>query len=278
MEIKRCTKCVNPSTRPNITFNELGLCPVCQFESEKNCHTIDWEERHQELKNICLWGKENTKSSHDCIVTVSGGKDSVRQACFARDNLGMNPLLVSCVYPDEQLSPRGANNLSNLINLGFDVISISLNPQLWKKLMREGLFRFGNWAKSTEMALYATPIHIAIAYKIPLIFYGENPVYTIGEKHGRLDGDASQLKQGNTIAGGPKALLSEGMTDQDTHFYYYPSDEDMAAAGLRLIYLGYYIPDWSGQNNADFAIKLGLEVRSETPCQTGDIFVLGIAL
>lgn len=270
--INRCIKCLNPSTRPNIQFNELGLCPVCQFEENKKNQVIDWDQRLQELNEICKWGKEHSRSTYDCIVTVSGGKDSVRQACFARDILGMNPLLVSCLYPDEQLTERGANNLSNLINLGFDTISLSLNPQLWKKLMREGFFKFGNWAKSTEMALYAIPVHTAIAYQIPLIFYGENPVLTIGEKHGRLDGDASQLKQGNTISGGPSTLLLNDTTKQDTHFYYYPSDEDMIAAKLRLIYLGFYIKDWSGQNNAIFAINKGLEVRTETPEMTGDLW------
>src|SRR6185436_19984008 len=187
-----------------------------------------------------------TRATYDCIVTVSGGKDSTRQAIFARDELGMNPLLVSCVYPPEQLHDRGAQNLANLISLGFDTLSIGLDPQLWKRLMREGFFRFGNWARSNEMALYAIPIHAAIAYQIPLIFYGENPVLTIGERHGRVDGDASRLKQGNTIAGGPAQLLPHDVTAQDAHFYYYPPDDDMAAAQLRLVYLGYYMRDWSG--------------------------------
>lgn len=272
MKVKYCSKCVNPSTRPNITFDERGVCPVCQFEEGKSRQVIDWEGRRKELNGICEWGKNNTRSSYDCIVTVSGGKDSTRQACYARDELGMNPLLVNCSYPPEQLSELGADNLSNLISLGFDTVSLSLNPQLWKQLMREGFFRFGNWARSTEMALYAIPIHFAIAYQIPLIFYGENPVLTIGEKHGRTDGDASQLKQGNTIAGGPSSLLPDDVTPQDAHFYYYPPDEDMEAAQLRLVYLGYYMPDWSGRNNADYAIARGFKVRPEPPEAIGDLW------
>ena len=37
--------------------------------------------------------------------------------------------------------------------------------------------------KASEMALYAAPVHIALSYGIPLMFYGENPAHTIGEKH-----------------------------------------------------------------------------------------------
>ncbi|MDR3491491.1 MAG: N-acetyl sugar amidotransferase [Gammaproteobacteria bacterium] len=272
MKIKLCKKCVNPSTRPNMSFDHNGCCPVCQYAESRNNSEIDWKARSSELKNICDWGKSNTKSQYDCIVTVSGGKDSTRQACFVRDELGMNPLLVSCSYPPEQLTDLGADNLENLIQLGFDTLSMSLNPLLWKRLMREGFFKFGNWQKSTEMALFAIPIHIAIAYHTPLIFYGENPVHTLGEKCGSSDGNASQLKSGNTIAGGPDTLLPKDVTKQDSHFYYYPSDDEMKNAELRLIYLGYYISDWSGKNNAEFAINRGLKVRSDGPEVIGDLF------
>lgn len=270
--MKFCARCVNPSTRPHIFFDEEGVCPVCRFEELKRKERIDWEERRRELGEICQWGRTNSKSSYDCIVTVSGGKDSVRQAMFARDELKMKPLLVSCVYPPEQLHERGAHNLSNLISLGFDTLTVSLNPQVWKTLIRQGFFKYGNYGKSTEMALYAIPIHAAIAYKIPLIFYGENPAWTIGERHGLLDGDASRLKLGNTIRGGPAPLLTDDLTPQNTYFYYYPPDEDMEYAKLRLVYLGYYIPDWSGHQNGEFSIKHGLEVRKEPPEKIGDLW------
>jgi hypothetical protein len=187
----------------------------------------------------------------------------------------MNPLLVSCVYPPEQLNERGAHNLGNLISLGFDTVTLSLNPHIWKRLMREGFLRFGNWARSTEMALYAIPIHVAIAYKIPLLFYGENPVWTIGEKHGRVDGDASRLKHGNTIRGGPDQLRPEDVSQRDIHFYYYPSDDDMEYARLRLVYLGYYIPDWSSKRNAEIAIAHGLQIRDDPPEKIGDLDRVG---
>jgi len=271
--MKLCKKCVNPDTRPNIIFDENGICPVCSFEEQKKNHLVDWEKRAEDLQEIIRWGKENSKNSYDCIVTVSGGKDSTKQAMYARDVLNLNPLLVSCVYPPEQLHERGAYNLENLISLGFDTVSISLNPQVWKTLMRQSFFKHANWCKSTEMALYAIPIHAAIAYKIPLIFLGENPALTIGEKHGRLDGDASKMKYCNTLQGGdPSSLSTDDISGKDMHFYYYPSDDDMEHAKLRIIYLGYYIQEWSGRNNAEFSIRHGLKIRSETPEQTGDLW------
>ena len=103
--ITRCTRCVNPSTRPNISFDDVGLCPVCQYSYAKAGDTVidGINAAGAALDGICNWGRERARSTYDCIVTVSGGKDSTRQACFARDDLGMNPLLVNCAYPPEQL-------------------------------------------------------------------------------------------------------------------------------------------------------------------------------
>ena len=271
--MKLCKRCVNPDTRPNIFFNEEGLCPVCQFELQKEKAGIDWEARDRELKEIIEWARENTKSSYDCIVAVSGGKDSTRLACYARDDLGLNPLLVSCLYPPEQMTERGAHNLSNLIELGFDTIAISPDPITWKTMMRQSFFLHANWCRSTEMALYAIPIHAAIAYKIPLVFLGENPAWTIGERHGRLDGDASKMRYCHTLQGGdPTPLMTKDVSKKDLHFYTYPPEEDVEHAKIRIIYLGYYIRDWSGYNNAQFSIERGLETRNERPEEIGDLW------
>jgi len=121
--------------------------------------------------------------------------------------------------------------------------------------------------------LYAIPLHIAIAYKIPLIFLGENPALTIGEKHGKLDGDASQMKNANTLQGGsPRHLMSDNMTEKDVHFYHYPSEIDIIQGELKLVYLGYYDRNWSGKKNGIFAIERGLVTRNEPPEEIGDLW------
>ena len=155
-----------------MVLDDEGICPVCRFTESNRNNVIDWEARRRELEGIIAWGHQHSRTSYDCIVTVSGGKDSTKQAFFARDELGLNPLLVSSVYPPEQLHERGAHNLANLISHGFDTVTMGLDPQTWKEMMRQSFFIHANWCKSTEMALYAIPIHVAIAYKIPLIFLG----------------------------------------------------------------------------------------------------------
>ena len=69
---------------------------------------------------------------------VSGGKDSTRQALWVRDKLKLKPLLVCCSYPPEQLTILGAKNLSNLIELGFDLIVTSPAPKVGKNFYKAG--------------------------------------------------------------------------------------------------------------------------------------------
>lgn len=285
--IKYCSICLNHEgdyfnpnveeklrTKSNRINNKKNICTVCQFEIEKKNNKINWNKRLNALKKICKWGKKNTSSKYDCIVTVSGGKDGLRQAHIARDELGMNPLLVSLVYPPEQLHERGAENLSNLINLGFDCVSLTLDPIKWKELMKHGFFKFGNFFRSTEMALFAVPVHFAIAYQIPLMFYGENPLYTVahGTKDEGTGGSGQRIQEGNTIKGGPKSLKFDKATKQDFHFFEYPSYDEMKKSKIKIVYLGYYVKDWYGWNNGEFAASRGLKLRDDKPWNIGDLW------
>jgi len=234
--------------------------------------SVDWKARRIELKKIAEYGRAHSSHGYDCLIGVSGGKDSTRQAMYVRDELGLNPLLVNCSYPPEHLVDRGAENISNLINLGFDMISYSPAPQVWKQMQWEGLVRYGNFLKSSEMALYASAPRVSLAYQIPLVFLGENPAITVGELClGTTSGDANKVKHGNTIAGGPDTVMPEGMGVNKTIFYRFPSDEEMDNALMRIVYLGYYIEDFGKMKNAEFSMAHGMKVRPDPPEDIGDI-------
>ena len=282
--ITYCSKCLNVSldselnkkapevirsSHPGIRKN--NLCIICKYNTKVK--SINWQNRNKHLKKICIWGKKNTTSHYDCIVTVSGGKDSLRQAHIVRDELKMNPLLICLTYPPEQLTKNGAANISNLIELGFDCLTLSLDPIKWKKFMKESFINFGNFFRPSEMALYASPINLAIKFKIPLIFYGENPVYTISHstKKAGIGGSGFRIQEENTIKGSTKSLKIKAKKS-DFEYYEYPSYAEMKKAKLKIVYLGYYCKDWSGKKNAEFAISKGLKKRSEKPSKIGDLW------
>ena len=164
--MKYCKVCLENNLRPNVIFNN-GLCPSCYY-IKRNENEIFWNKRLDLLKEV-IQKYKNLNNEFDCIVGVSGGKDSVRQALWVRDKLKMNPLLVCLSYPPQQVTNIGAENISNLINLGFDVIISSLAPKTWKNLMKESFLKFANWAKSTELALFSSVPQAAIKFNIPLL-------------------------------------------------------------------------------------------------------------
>ncbi|MDD5438622.1 MAG: N-acetyl sugar amidotransferase [Candidatus Omnitrophica bacterium] len=266
-----CKKCVQGNTRPGIKFDDEGVCPACRF-AEKS-HEVDWSERDRQMQEIIAWARARNVSGYDCIVGVSGGKDSTCQALYVRDTLGLKPLLVSSMYPPEQQTERGAHNLANLISLGFDCITVSLNPQTWKKMFWEGFFRHGNFFKPSEMVLWSCLPRAGIAYHIPLIFIGENTAISLGALEVEsLDGEANQVRKTNTIQGGPESIWPKGGTEQDVIWYRFPSEFHVKKANIRMIYLGYYMKEFSRFKNAEKAVRLGLEVRDDKPEEMGMVW------
>ena len=144
--MKICNRCIQPDSRPEIYFNKDGVCGACLWEDKKE--EINWEERERELIKIADWAKSNSKASHDCVIGVSGGKDSTFQAISARERLGLRCLLVNS--EPEGITNIGKDNIENLKNLGFDVITIRPNPKKMKKMIRRDFFKYLNPVKITE--------------------------------------------------------------------------------------------------------------------------------
>jgi len=270
--MKYCTRCLQPNTRPNAVFTEAGICPACDYFRE--LEHVDWQERYEILKDLLQQYPRRPGQYFDCIVGVSGGKDSTRQALWVRDKLGLRPLLACLTYPPQQVTRRGADNISNLINLGFDVVIVAPAPETWRKLMRESFLRFTNWARSTELALFSSVPQLAIRYRIPLILWGENPGLQLGDLKtlGRTGYDGNNLRFMNTLSGGGLDWMIEaGFEPRDLLSYCYPDEAAFEAAGLQIVYLGWFLGDWSLVNNAAYSCSNGLDVREDTADKTGDL-------
>jgi N-acetyl sugar amidotransferase len=271
--MKYCKLCLQPDTRPNSKFNDEGVCPACHyFHLVQN---VDWQERYDIMEDLLRQFPRRRDQHFDCIIGVSGGKDSTRQALFVRDKLGLNPLLACLSYPPQQVSERGVRNISNLINLGFDVVFSTTAPETWRSLMRESFNRFTNWARSTELALFATVPQLAIRYDIPLIFWGENPGLQVGDLKtlGRTGYDGNNLRYMNTLSGGAMNwMLESGHDLRDLHPFVYPSTSEFDTAGLQIVYLGWFMGDWSEVTNAMYSTANGLEIRQDTVENTGDLY------
>lgn len=271
--MKYCKCCLQPDTRPNSQFTDEGICPACNYF--QHLKDVDWQERYDILNELLKQFPRQSGQHFDCIIGVSGGKDSTRQALYVRDKLGLNPLLVCLSYPPPQVTQRGVDNISNLIELGFDVLLSAPAPGTWRNLMRASFDKFTNWARSTELALFASVPQIAIRYNIPLILWGENPGLQLGDLKtlGRTGYDGNNLRYMNTLSGGAvEWMLKAGFQQQELLPYRYPQPEEFEVAKLQIVYLGWFLGDWSLVNNATYACANGLEIREDTVGNTGDLY------
>lgn len=271
--MKYCFKCLQPDTRPNSQFIK-GVCQVCLYnDSIKN---VDWDERLNTLKKIIK--PHIKKKPYNCIIGISGGKDSTRQALWVRDKLGLNPLLVCMAYPPEQVTNVGANNISNLISLGFDVEIISISPVFWKNLLKIGFLNFCNWAKFTEQGIVSSVPKAAIRHKINIVFWGENPADAVGDaktstgKEGE-GYDGRNLKDMNTVGGGKIDWIASkyNLPKDKLYQFEFPTHQDFVKNKIQIIYLGWFWSDWSIKKNGLISSLYGLNLRKDHFKNTQDI-------
>ena len=158
-----------PETKPDLSFDRDGICSACN--SYSNRATIDWESRESEFVSTLNRFKNDDRNSWDCIVPVSGGKDSTVQVMKILE-LGFNPLCVTATTC--HLSEIGRQNLINIRELGADAIEFSPNPVLRRKLNRIGLEQLGDISWPEHLGIFTIPVRAAVQFNVPLIVWGEN--------------------------------------------------------------------------------------------------------
>ncbi len=257
-----CKNCVMPDTKPNLKLNDEGICNACESYNERT--EIDWEKRKEELIKIINKYKSQDGSNYDCVVPVSGGKDSTYQV-IRMLQLGMNPLCVTSTTCD--LTDIGRKNIENLKSLGVDYLEFTANPIVRKKLNRIGLTQVGDISWPEHVGIFTLPIQVAVKYNIPLVIWGENSQNEYGGPAADAKNNVLTRKWLEEFGGLLGLRVSdlvgvEGITDKDLLPYKYPSDEELEKVGVTGLFLGHYIP-WDGYSNALLSQAYGLTTYSK---------------
>ena len=246
--LKYCTRCVMPYTRPDLHLDEEGVCNACRsYESRKS---VNWDLRRQELRTI-LERYQRNGSNWDCIVPVSGGKDSTYQVVRMLQ-LGMNPLCVTSTTCD--LSMIGRKNIENIKHLGVDYMEFSPNPLIRSKLNRIGLTEVGDISWPEHVGIFTIPVRAAVQFNVPLIIWGENSQNEYGGPAAAAENNILTrrwLEEFGGLLGLRVSDLSSTYEIEPKHLlpYQYPSDEELQRVGVTCLFLGHYIP-WDGLSNA----------------------------
>lgn len=168
--MEKCKKCGFPDTRPGSVFKD-GVCGACRnYDARK---LVDWPSREEQLKSI---------AKGDCIVAVSGGKDSYFLVHTLVKEYGLNPILVT-VTDSFTHTEAGASNLRNLIEkFNLNHWTYTISHDLFRRATRVAFEETGEPLKFVEYAIYTVPVKLAQALGIPLVFFGENSGYEYGSR------------------------------------------------------------------------------------------------
>ena len=264
--IRYCKNCVYPETKPDLSLDENGICDACRFVGVKN--SIDWNKRKDELVQIFEKFRSKDGSNYDCIIPVSGGKDSTYQTYIVKEEFGLNPLCVSYHLPE--FTDLGRRNIENLKKIGVDCIEFTPNPDVCKKMQKIAFTEFGDAQWPEHFGIFTVPVQVAVKYKIPLIVWGENSQSEYGGPIQDMENqylDSEWCKNYGTRVGGksnsyvgPETMLEYGIEQKFLQPYIYPSDEEIKQVGVTGIFLGYFLK-WNIRQQLDKVKEIGFSVH-----------------
>jgi len=239
-----CKRCLYMSSHPlNLIFDEEGVCSGCRVHEEKDL--LDWASRATKLAGILDGYRSKTRRNYDCIIPVSGARDSYFIVHTIKNKYGMNPLLVT--YNKQYNTAVGVRNLANLrIRFDCDLMTLTLNPETVKKITRSTLRRIGSiyWHCLAGQTVY--PVHIAVKFKIPLIIWGAHQGIDQVGMFSHLDEvemTRKYRKEHDLMGIEAENLIDDfdNITESDILPFRYPDNSELEQIGVRGIYLNNYI-------------------------------------
>jgi len=257
-----------PNTKPDLYFDEQGVCDACRSAESKR-EGIDWGVRKKEFEEIIEKYKSKSNAGYDCLIPVSGGKDSTYQVHVMKDVYGFKPLCV-CFEPTIP-TELGRKNLDNLSKMGADVILFKKNHRVYKKMVIESLQRVGDNEWPNHVGIFTVPVHFAVKFNIPLIVWAENSELEFGgpeeAKKSKVLNQRWLEEFGGLLGIRVEDMLMQGITKRDLEMYFYPTDADLERVGVTGLFLGYFFK-WRIREQLAVVQKLGFSVKEDGPMET----------
>jgi N-acetyl sugar amidotransferase len=253
--LTRCARCGLPETYETIEFDREGVCNICRQREFKDSQ-IDWKERGHKLSEL-IEGHRG-KHEYDCIVPLSGGKDSTYTLWHLVTRYKVKPLVVQ--FNHGFLRPNLLrNNERTFKKLGVDVLSFTPNWRVVKRVMLEALVRKGDFCWHCHTGIFSFPMQIALRFQTPLLFWGEpSSEYTAYyDYHDDKTEEVDATRFNRFVNLGITAEDMAGMIKGDFDFdlrdlrpYTFPDERDLKRLRVRSVCLGSFIP-WDTRKHAE---------------------------
>ncbi|MDC7290319.1 7-cyano-7-deazaguanine synthase [Blautia schinkii] len=172
--MKYCTKCGLPETYPGIRFDEEGVCNFCNFYDEHRDTLEDQESRHriflEEVEQAKQRAKE-TNAPYDCVVGLSGGKDSTYIVWQMKKTYGLRVLAVT--FQNGFHTDYGRRNIDNVLQkLDVDHITVRMNEKELRRYYSKCVGVMKNFCAVCFHFGFYYCHQVAERYGIPLVING----------------------------------------------------------------------------------------------------------
>ena len=251
-ELQYCTRCCLPETMEGITFDDFGVCTPCR-SSEEKMH-INWKNKQSEL--IEILNKFKNKNYYDCLLPISGGKDSTFQAYVLKKVYKINSLAVT--HGTNWMSLTGRYNLENCINkFNLDHLFFLPNRNTINKVAKRSPELIGDACWHCHIGTQTFPMQTAVKWQIPLMIYGES----IAERDGRgsykkILKPEEKYYYGLNVSAKVKPIkyVDNDIKYSEVQIWNYPSKKEMVESNIIYLHLGDYI-FWDEQKQTEFIIN-----------------------
>lgn len=238
--INYCLRCCVPETQEGVDFDEMGICTACR-SSEEKMH-IDWSAREKQLRSILDEAKAKAGNGYDCVLPISGGKDSFFQAHVLTKVYGLKPLAVT--FNQNWVSETGFYNLQRCLEV-FDLDHLQFTPArgLVNKLAKKSLDAIGDACWHCHSGVGAFPLQVATRFKIPLLVWGESIAESAGRATYSCPGTKFDRDYFTKVSAKLTAeeMIGDGLSAKDLHPFELPSYEEIENTGVWGIHLGDYM-------------------------------------
>jgi len=252
--MRYCKRCVYPEVSVNLHLDEEGICSACRaHERTEQLSKEFWTRRKKRFEQILEETQRINKSDYDCIIPVSGGKDSYYQAHLITKEYGLKPLLVT--YNGNNYLPEGDFNRDRMRHV-FDADHLVFGPSVdvLKKLNRLCFRKMGDMNWHAHCGIYTYPIQVAVKYQCPLMIWGE----ILWDISGMFDPEdfvefSARVRHEHGLRGFEwKNMLNdpvEVLTPRDLSWAKYPTDEEILRVGVRGLFIANFFK-WDPNEHA----------------------------
>lgn len=260
--MRYCNRCVYPEVAVNVIFDDEGICSACRVAEEfEQLSPEFWHQRKMQFEELIEGYRRPGQDNYDCIIAVSGGKDSYWQTYLMKVVYGLNPLLVT--YHGNNYLPEGQGNLDRMRRV-FGVDHAVFGPSIDSliRLNRAGFKRMGDMNWHGHAGIKIVPVIASVTLNIPLIVWGETTWSIAGmfSPDDYVEYNKRTVMEHDLRGYDWESMVGEeGLGPRDLIWLRYPDDEAIARVGTRGIYIGNFFK-WDPNEHSE---KMKLEFEFE---------------